>query len=106
MRSYSDEVTLIAPDEVHDPNAKMMPLGANGTKMVNGPCLRFFLMQDEIIVELPGGWFTFGAIYPAPGTDSVRSPRAAPAPTYQQMDALSSTVTKEPKCQASTPPAM
>ena len=70
LRSYSDDVTLIAPDEVHDPDvAKMVPLGDSGIKMVNGPCLRFLLMQDEIIVELPSGRLAFGAIYPALGTD-------------------------------------
>ncbi len=70
LRSYSDDVTLIAPDGAHDlDGAQAARLVASGIKLVDGPYLHFRTAQNHVVVELPDEQLAFEAIYAALGTD-------------------------------------
>lgn len=73
IRSYTADVTLIAPEGAHDLDAgQRAQAAAEGVTLLDGPCLGFDLLADEIAVRLPGGQHRFASLYAALGTD-VRS---------------------------------
>ncbi len=77
LRSYTGDVTLIAPVGAHDLDAAQRArLEAAGIKMLDGPCLRYELKPKQIDVVLADGPHSFAAIYPALGTEN-RSELAA-----------------------------
>jgi thioredoxin reductase (NADPH) len=69
LRSYTSDVSLIAPD-THDLNAKQRQRVAKaGIRLFDGPCLEFTLRGDAIQIALPSGLVAFATVYPALGSD-------------------------------------
>jgi|SRR3954471_3848831 len=70
LRSYSADVTLIAPDRAHDVAAEdQRALAAIGIHTVDGPCHAVAALDAAIVVETPNGHHTFDCVYPALGSD-------------------------------------
>ena len=70
LRSFSADVTLIAPDRVHDLAADdQKTLAALGILTVDGPCHAVAALADAIVVDTPHGHHTFDSVYPALGSD-------------------------------------
>jgi len=71
LRSYTKDVTLIAPNGAHDLDPKQRSrLNAGGIKALDGPCLDFELKGKEMAVTLPDGKHAFAAVYPALGSEN------------------------------------
>jgi thioredoxin reductase (NADPH) len=71
LRSYTREVTLIAPDQAHDlSKADQEKLREYGIKAVDGPCHAVAAHHDCIVVDTAEGHYTFDSIYPALGSDT------------------------------------
>ena len=69
LRSYTDRVSLIAPDGLHDlQNSDREELTALGIITIDGPARRFELMGDGIRLEHACGTQTFDTVYPALGS--------------------------------------
>ncbi|MEE4207701.1 MAG: NAD(P)/FAD-dependent oxidoreductase [Parvularcula sp.] len=69
LRSYSADVTLIAPDGPHELSAKQRSdLVADGIVLVDGPCEPLTLREQSIDAVVPNGTLTFDTIYPALGS--------------------------------------
>ena len=70
LRSYTADITLIAPDDAHDvaPDDQAA-LAALGILTVDGPCHAVAALADAIVVETPHGHHTFDSLYPALGSD-------------------------------------
>jgi len=71
LRSYTAEITLVAPDKA----LRLKPedqdkLKAAGIACVDGPTQAVAMSREFIIVETPQGTHTFDCIYPALGSDS------------------------------------
>jgi len=70
LRSYTADVTLIAPDSAHALGAADRErLEALGVRTVDGPCHAVAALADAIVVETPHGHHTFDSVYPALGSD-------------------------------------
>jgi thioredoxin reductase (NADPH) len=70
LRSYTADVTLIAPDRAHElAAADKDRLTALGVRTVDGPCHAVAALADAIVVETPHGHHTFDSLYPALGSD-------------------------------------
>ena len=70
LRSYTADLTLIAPDKAHDLAAgDQERLKALGIRIVDGPCHAVAALKDAIVVETRGGHHTFDSVYPALGSD-------------------------------------
>jgi len=70
LRSYTADITLIAPDSAHKLAAgDRERLAALGVAMVDGPCAAVAAMDRAIVVETPHGHHTFDSVYPALGSD-------------------------------------
>ena len=70
LRSYTADITLIAPDSAHDlAAADRERLAALGVRTVDGPCHAVAALADAIVVDTPHGHHTFDSIYPALGSD-------------------------------------
>ncbi|HEX8215739.1 MAG TPA: NAD(P)/FAD-dependent oxidoreductase [Allosphingosinicella sp.] len=71
LRSYTADVTLIAPDQAHDipadDRAKMKEFGIH---CVNGPCQAVAAAGKCITLDTPEGHYTFDSVYPALGSDT------------------------------------
>jgi thioredoxin reductase (NADPH) len=70
LRSYSDNVALIAPEAAHlltPAHKSRVELGQ--IELFDGPCLGFALLDGTIEVILPGRRLAFASIYPALGSD-------------------------------------
>lgn len=77
LRSYTADVTLIAPTGKHELDASQRSRLENGAiQAVDGPCLDFELMQDGILIATSTGRRVFATVYAALGSD-VRSELAA-----------------------------
>jgi thioredoxin reductase (NADPH) len=71
IRSYTSDITLIAPD-------KALELGADdqeklkeaGIGCVDGPAQAVAILKDCIVVDTAEGHYTFDSIYPALGSDT------------------------------------
>lgn len=73
LRSYTADVTLIAPTGHHELDATQRSrLGDGIVEVVDGPCLSFELLPDGIVIATPTGCRSFATAYPALGSD-VRS---------------------------------
>jgi thioredoxin reductase (NADPH) len=70
LRSYTADITLIAPDRAHElAAADRDRLAALGVRTVDGPCHAVAALADAIVVETPHGHHTFDSLYPALGSD-------------------------------------
>ncbi|HYD14054.1 MAG TPA: NAD(P)/FAD-dependent oxidoreductase [Allosphingosinicella sp.] len=70
LRSYTADVTLIAPDRAHELAADdKARLAASGIATVDGPCAAVAALDKAIVVETPHGHHTFDSVYPALGSD-------------------------------------
>ncbi len=76
LRSYTADITLIAPDRAHDlAAADRERLAALGVRTVDGPCHAVAALGGDrgtngaIVVETPHGHHTFDSVYPALGSD-------------------------------------
>jgi thioredoxin reductase (NADPH) len=70
LRSYTADITLIAPDSAHALAAEdRARLEALGVRTVDGPCHAVAALNDAIVVETPHGHHTFDSVYPALGSD-------------------------------------
>jgi thioredoxin reductase (NADPH) len=71
LRSYTADVTLIAPDKA----MRLKPedhekLKAAGIECVDGPARAVAIAEDFIVVDTAEGGYTFDTIYPALGSDT------------------------------------
>jgi thioredoxin reductase (NADPH) len=71
IRSYTEDVTLIAPDSALEvaPEDKGR-LEKAGVKLVDGPAEAIGCIEDSITVDTAEGLLTFDSIYPALGSDT------------------------------------
>jgi thioredoxin reductase (NADPH) len=70
LRTYTADITLIAPDRAHDLRAEdQTRLRDLGIHMVDGPCHAVAALDEAIVVETPHGHHTFDSVYPALGSD-------------------------------------
>jgi len=70
LRSYTADITLIAPDSAHDlAEADRARLTALGVKSEDGPCQAVAALDKAIVVETASGHHTFDSVYPALGSD-------------------------------------
>ncbi len=77
LRSFTADLTLIAPDGVHDLTpAQLETLTAAGVRVIDGPACDFGLAADAITVVTRAGNMAFASIYPALGSH-IRSGLAA-----------------------------
>jgi thioredoxin reductase (NADPH) len=69
LRTYSKDVTLIAPDAEHalapEERARLEELGV---AMVDGPCRSLRIDGDQILIPTPAGELSFDTAYPALGS--------------------------------------
>jgi thioredoxin reductase (NADPH) len=69
LRSYSRDLSLIAPAGAHDlSDEQRMALRDAGIAVVDGPCTSFALGENAIEVATPAGTQTFASLYPALGS--------------------------------------
>lgn len=69
LRSYTADLTLIAPGGAHELQpAQIEQLGQAQINLRSGPCGGFALSEDKIQVVLGGEILTFDSIYPAMGS--------------------------------------
>jgi thioredoxin reductase (NADPH) len=77
LRSFTADLTLIAPDGPHElSDANHRDLAAAGIALVDGPARDFALTDDGIAVVTAAGPLTFASLYPALGSH-IRSGLAA-----------------------------
>ncbi len=70
LRGYTADITLIAPHDSHDvAAADQERLRDLGIRTVDGPCQAVAALDDAIVVDTPGGHYTFDSVYPALGSD-------------------------------------
>ncbi len=70
LRSYTADVTLVAPGAAHDlSEADQVELRAHGIGTVDGPARGVGLHSDCIVVETADGHHAFDSVYPALGSD-------------------------------------
>ncbi|HYI63698.1 MAG TPA: NAD(P)/FAD-dependent oxidoreductase [Allosphingosinicella sp.] len=70
LRSYTADITLIAPDRAHDVAAEdQKKLADYGIKTVDGPCHAAAALDGAIVIDTPHGHHTFDSVYPALGSD-------------------------------------
>ncbi|TCD05384.1 NAD(P)/FAD-dependent oxidoreductase [Erythrobacteraceae bacterium CFH 75059] len=69
IRTFTRDLTLIAPDAEHDLDAECITsLDEAGVARVDGPCGRYRLEGDRLAVETARGWMSFDSVYPALGS--------------------------------------
>ncbi len=77
LRSFTADLTLIAPDGAHDLTAEQRDrLAAAGIAVVDGPATGYALDGDTIALESAAGRLAFASLYPALGSH-IRSGLAA-----------------------------
>lgn len=70
VRSYTPDVTLIAPDKAADLDSKdLEKLKSANIECVDGPARAVAISKGCIIVETAEGTMTFDSVYPALGSD-------------------------------------
>jgi len=70
LRSYTADLTLIAPDKrLHLKTEDQEKLKTAGVECVDGPARAVAITGDCIVVETAEGTYTFDSIYPALGSD-------------------------------------
>ncbi|WP_106639223.1 NAD(P)/FAD-dependent oxidoreductase [Allosphingosinicella vermicomposti] len=71
LRSYTADITLIAPDQAHQLSAEdQAQLREFGIETVDGPCQAVAIDKDCITVATAAGFYTFDSVYPALGSDT------------------------------------
>lgn len=71
IRSYTSDVTLIAPDAALELGADdQRKLREAGIGCVDGPAEAVAALQDCIVVDTAGGHYAFDSVYPALGSDT------------------------------------
>ncbi|HUG44985.1 MAG TPA: NAD(P)/FAD-dependent oxidoreductase [Sphingomicrobium sp.] len=71
IRSYTDDVTLIAPDEaMHLGKDNREKLELARIPCIDGPAQAVAVSKDRIVVETAQGTYSFDSIYPALGSDT------------------------------------
>lgn len=71
LRSYTSDVTLIAPDKALQVSAEdQEKLAIAGIETVDGPAQAVAISDRCIVVETADGTFTFDSVYPALGSDT------------------------------------
>ena len=71
LRSYTADVTLIAPDSAHDLGPEELErLEEAGVKIVDGPAEAVGVTGDSITVDTSQGLHSFDSVYPALGSDT------------------------------------
>ena len=69
LRTYTKDVTLIAPDQDVELSAdEHARLDALGVERVAGPCASLRIEGDRIVVPVPQGEREFDSVYPALGS--------------------------------------
>ncbi len=77
LRSFTADLTLVAPDGRHDIGTDdRTRLAEAGVMLVDGPAAGFALVADGIALDTAAGRLTFASIYPALGSH-IRSGLAA-----------------------------
>jgi thioredoxin reductase (NADPH) len=70
LRSYTSDITLVAPDKALNVSAEdQEKLALANIKTVDGPAQAVALTGDCIVVDTAEGHFTFDSVYPALGSD-------------------------------------
>jgi thioredoxin reductase (NADPH) len=70
LRSFTADVTLVAPGETHDlAEDDQRLLEAHGIQALDGPSRGVALHENCIVVETAEGHHTFDSVYPALGSD-------------------------------------
>jgi thioredoxin reductase (NADPH) len=70
LRTYTADVTLIAPDKAMNVSAvDRVALDGAGIETVGGPAEAVAIAEDSITVDTAEGHFTFDSVYPALGSD-------------------------------------
>ena len=70
LRSFTADITLIAPDRALDLAAgDRETLAALGIATADGPCHAVAALDKSIVVETPHGHHAFDSVYPALGSD-------------------------------------
>lgn len=69
LRSYTADVTLVAPDGAHALSDRQRRSLAAAGVVLEQTCEAMSLAGDKIVLGLPGGSREFDALYPALGTD-------------------------------------
>jgi len=73
LRSYTADLTLIAPGAAHDlDDAQRAELAEAGVRLVDGPTGEFELGEDRIRMDSAAGILSFASLYPALGS-AIRS---------------------------------
>lgn len=71
LRSYTEDVTLIAPDKAHDlAGDDIAKLRDFGIACVDGPAFAVGIGDKCITVDTAEGHYTFDSVYPALGSDT------------------------------------
>lgn len=71
IRSYTADITLIAPDKALNLNAEdQRKLESAGIECVDGPAQAVAISSECIVVDTAEGHYTFDSIYPALGSDT------------------------------------
>ena len=71
LRSYTPDVTLIAPDKAHDLSAEdQAKLKDAGIACIDGPTQAVAISDNCIVVDTAEGHHAFDSIYPALGSDT------------------------------------
>lgn len=70
LRSYTADVTLVAPDGPHPPDTtRDARIAEYAIALADGPCTTIDPGENTITVTTPGGVLTFDSLYPALGSD-------------------------------------
>lgn len=72
LRSYTANVTLVAPEQAHDLTAEQRASLADAGIAIQGACSEIRLSGDTILVTTPEGSTAYDSLYPALGSD-IRS---------------------------------
>lgn len=71
LRSYTADVTLVAPDKaLHLGSEDRQKLAQAGIECVDGPAQAVAISSNCIVVDTAEGHYTFDSIYPALGSDT------------------------------------
>jgi thioredoxin reductase (NADPH) len=71
LRSFTEDITLIAPDKAHMLSAEdRQRLEEYGIPTVDGPCHAVAIHDDCIVVDTVEGHHAFDSVYPALGSDT------------------------------------
>jgi len=79
LRSYTNDVTLISPDESHRlDDSCLKALDEAGITRIDGPCGGWAIEDGQFAFDTAGGRMRFDSVYPAMGSD-IRSELAVAA---------------------------